>query len=217
MALQNGISHYIVIDCSRSEQIFISNNILSSELINLLGIDKLKINWEKCSSFAIKSFVQLAADYWNDGLITSDIAKKLKVCNGTICTYLKQAADAGICDYTPEKSKYRISKQMSGENHVNSKPIYCIELNMVFYDGANFVAKKTGIAYSSNITFSCNHPLKRATGVHPITYERLHWLYLDYAIKNGYISEEDAINQKGIDNIKSLQKIIADSNIQQNN
>ena len=208
LALQNGIEHYVVIDCSKSEQAFIVNNIAASVLPGLLNMKVFTINWEQCSSFAIKSFVVLAAEYWNDGLVTSDIASKLKVCKGTVRTYLRQAAEAGICDYTPTKSIDRKSKQLSGQYHVNSKPIYCVELDMVFYDGANYVAKQTNIAFSSNIAYSCNHPLKRGTGEHPITKAKLHWLYLDYAINNRYISQEDADAQKDIDNIKILKEMI---------
>lgn len=208
LALQNGIDHYIVIDCSRSEQVFIANNITSSILLSLLDVNMSTINWEQCAAFAIKSFVQVAADYWNDGLIISDIATRLQVCKGSVCAYLRQATEAGLCSYTPEESNERRSKQLSGKNHVNSKPIYCIELDMVFYDGANYVAKQTNIAFSSNMTYSCNHPLKRGTGEHPITKEKLHWLYLDYAIQNGYISRDDAEMQKDIDNIKILNEMI---------
>ena len=79
---------------------------------------------------------------------------------------------------------------------------------MVFYDGANYVAKQTNIAFSANISLSCNRPLQRGTGEHPITKDKLHWLYLDYAIQNGYIAQDDAEAQKDIDNIKMLNEMI---------
>lgn len=99
LAKNNGFKHYIVINCQRSNVEWIRSNIIKSELPVILGFSENDINWEDCVKCATSSFVKCAADLWNIGLTILEISKQLKVCTVTVSTYLKQAFNAGLCNY----------------------------------------------------------------------------------------------------------------------
>lgn len=86
----------------------------------------------------------------------------------------KKMGDARRCIYT-------------GENHPRHKPIYCPELNKVFW-GAKEAEELLGVN-RNNICSCCRGRLNFA-GRHPDTGEFLSWFYLEDAINQGiYIDE----------------------------
>ena len=79
-------------------------------------------------------------------------------------------------------------------------PVYCIELDEIFWGSAN-VYQKYGIA-ASNISNCCMGNIKSA-GKHPSTGEKLHWIYVyDKTKKNGIII--DGALTKGYITLKQL-------------
>lgn len=91
-----------------------------------------------------------------------------------------------------------IGKQI-GLNNPSTKPIYCQELNRIFW-GAKQIQDEFGINVS-HVSDCCKGKRKHA-GVDPITHEKLSWLFCkDYTYKNGesvigaislgYITQED--------------------------
>ena len=94
------------------------------------------------------------------------------------------------------KDKIRIARTgvYANENHPRCRKIYCIELNKVFW-GAKEAEILLGIN-RNNICNCCNGRIKSA-GKHPETNTKLHWLYLDDAIKNGYsIDDKDNLTME---------------------
>lgn len=75
-----------------------------------------------------------------------------------------------------DESKNKMSEANSGANHPQCKPVYCYELDEYFW-GAKAAADKYGINGSS-IARCCLDKLQSA-GKHPITGEKLHWVYID--------------------------------------
>lgn len=73
----------------------------------------------------------------------------------------------------------------SHEKHPRSAPVYCVELNEIFW-GATDAKNKYGFRYSS-ISSCCKHEYGHKTaGKHPITQEKLHWHYVnDFTNKDG--------------------------------
>lgn len=57
VAIDNGIKHYIVLDCRESEMNWIKNSIENSEIKNILNIDLTKIDWDKIDYDSLKSDV----------------------------------------------------------------------------------------------------------------------------------------------------------------
>lgn len=81
----------------------------------------------------------------------------------------------------------------SHEKHPRSVAVYCIELNEIFW-GANGAQNKYGISYST-ISACCKHKEGYiSAGKHPKTGEKLHWLYADEAIEQGYITQQNLEN-----------------------
>jgi group I intron endonuclease len=118
-----------------------------------------------------------------------------------------------------DESKKKMSDAKKGKNtgieHHNYKPVYCIELNQIFW-GVKEAKDKFNMS-SNNITQCCRGNVK-SVGKHPVTGEKLHWLYVNDqidkngaiihgAITLGYITQA-ALDQY-INNIKSNSKQIS--------
>lgn len=81
----------------------------------------------------------------------------------------------------------------SHEKHPRSMPVYCIELNEIFW-GATGAENKYGISYSA-ISACCKHKEGYiSAGKHPETGKKLHWIYTDEAIEQGYITQQELDN-----------------------
>ena len=64
----------------------------------------------------------------------------------------------------------------SGQNNPRSRAVYCIELDEYFW-GAQDVKNKYGI--SNDGVSNCCRGKQETAGKHPITGEKLHWVYVD--------------------------------------
>ncbi len=64
LALNNGISNYIQLDCRKSTLEHISNSILKSELLDLLNLKANQINWEQCSEFACRNITKDICNFY---------------------------------------------------------------------------------------------------------------------------------------------------------
>lgn len=99
LALSNGIqeSHYIVLDCAKSNMDYIKASIMSSNLPNLLGFTEDQIDWNECNKFATSSRVYEACELWNNSILTKqEIADKMHMNKSTVNTYIKRGQELGI-------------------------------------------------------------------------------------------------------------------------
>lgn len=77
----------------------------------------------------------------------------------------------------------------SHEKHPRSIPVYCIELNEIFW-GATGAQNKYGINCRT-ISACCRHKKGyNSAGKHPETKIPLHWIYASEAIEKGYIIQQ---------------------------
>ncbi|MCX0396187.1 hypothetical protein LI014_02150 [Clostridium perfringens] len=116
MALNNGIKHYIELDCRESNLEWIKNSILNSKLNDLFDLSN--INWNKCAEFANKNIVKEVCEYWNnkrDGETTSDLANMLNLNRNTIVNYLKKGTKLGWCKYDSKKEREK-GRSKKGKN-----------------------------------------------------------------------------------------------------
>ena len=107
-ALKNGIKHYVELDCRESNLEYIKNSILNSELSKLFNLSN--IDWNKCAEFANKNIVKEVCECWNnrgDTERVKDIAKKFKLSQISIISYLKRGSKLRWCKYD---SKERLRK-----------------------------------------------------------------------------------------------------------
>lgn len=108
LAKENGIKHYIQLDCRYSNLEWIKNNILKSKLNNLF--DLTKIDWNKCEEFAIGNLCKEACVLWNKLEDVKYICGKLKKSDVTIRKYLNKGNKLGWCNYDGKKELTKSSK-----------------------------------------------------------------------------------------------------------
>lgn len=125
LALNNGISQYVVIDCKESELEYIKNSLLSNNLFVELGVEN--ISWKECEKYAVHSMVKDVCDYWNSAtneITLTDLSNKFKLSKKTLINYLKRGTILGWCSYTP-------SSKLSSTAFKGSE-IICLQNKMIF-------------------------------------------------------------------------------------
>ena len=167
MANENGID-VVRIDCNYKDMHerfdYIKNNILRSSLADILNLNI--VNWRNAYIFANNNNnIYLAARYWNEGMNSKDIEKKLKVSKSSTRSYLIIASQLKLCDYDSQKSKAR-GAEFRISNNVRCKPIVLFynqemigvhpsasDLHRLSYD---LYGKKFSLSVISNV---CNKKL----------------------------------------------------------
>lgn len=170
LALTNGIKpeNYIVIDCRRSELDFIKNNIINSRLAEIFNLSE--VDWDMVNKMSLSSFIKTACDYWNSGVhSTNEISKLTKLSNSTILKYLKLGANAGICNYSASKA-IAVGARKRGD--IFGRKVICLNTMEVF----NSIVEARD-KYNSNHIGRCCNGKQSYSGKHPITKERLKWMY----------------------------------------
>lgn len=114
LAIENGIEHYVELDCRKSDLEFIRYNILNSKLNELF--DLTKIDWLKCEEFALKNIIKQVCDYWNnkeEWETTKDLAEKLGLNRTVATTYLNKGVKLGWCNYDPKEENRKSALKSS--------------------------------------------------------------------------------------------------------
>ncbi|MBN3352022.1 hypothetical protein CF087_21130 [Clostridium botulinum] len=171
LAKENGIEHYIVINCRKSELEFIKQNILNSKLNELFDLSN--IDWNQCEEFACSSLVKKACDLWNEG--TENILKIsniLKLDRHTIRRYLIKGNKLNWCDYNDNIAE---ENRLKNCRKKRIKKVKCITLNKI-YDSLIEAEKELGVSYTS-ISACCNNKRKSAGELKNKT--KLFWEYVE--------------------------------------
>lgn len=169
LALSNGINHYIVLDCRKSELELIKLNILNSELPKLLNFKEEDIDWLKCHEFALSSRVKEACDlYKTNTKKVLEIANTLKLSITTIKRYLKIGEGMGWCVL-----KLRKNRNIYREKNKKTQVI-CIN-TLKFFDSIT----QASLFYKANLTKigQCCKDITKSSGRHPETKKKLKWMY----------------------------------------
>lgn len=98
----------IRIDCNyetNDRYQFILNNILKSELSNILDLSK--INFNQSNAQSQQSLFIKAVELWNLGENISQIKSELHIHESTVTSYLKSALKYNMCDYSVKESRRR--------------------------------------------------------------------------------------------------------------
>lgn len=98
----------IRIDCNyetNDRYQFILNNILKSELSNILDLSKVNFNQSNIQSQ--QSLFIKAVELWNLGENISQIKSELHIHESTVTSYLKSALKYNMCDYSVKESRRR--------------------------------------------------------------------------------------------------------------
>lgn len=134
IAIENGIK-VIRIDCNyyglSNRQSYISENILNSELSQLLNLSN--VNFDEANIYALTPSFKRVCEFWDNGNHDlNDIALQLDVDYSTVLRCLKYGEEIGICQYVfkEQKEKHRKLSAKLGES--TGQPVLCNETNEVF-------------------------------------------------------------------------------------
>lgn len=194
VALQNGIkeSNYIVIDCRESNLEYIKNSIFNSNFIKIFNIDN--IDWLKCHEYACGTVVKEICDLWNRGICnTQEIADIIKLHRSTVIRNLKKGNKIGWCNYNPKEEIYKgLKKGTKKMKESNIKKVICLNTKQIF-NSLTEASKYYNLKNSASICGCCKGYNKSA-GKHPITGEKLRWMYYDEYIKLKENNYKEVIN-----------------------
>ena len=109
LAIENGIKHYIVLNCKKSTYEWIENSIASSGLLQILEINSDNINWQQIRLNSERSLVEaVSADYAKSQHGIQEIADRHGLCVATVYNYLIRGDSLGLCNYAPKYKKRRV-------------------------------------------------------------------------------------------------------------
>ena len=161
LAFENGIKKYISLDCRKSNQSFVKNSILNSELNNVF--DLTNIDWDKCHIDTFTSTTMQVCNLWNDGVhYIQKIADMVGINRRTVIAKLKLCNEKGLCDYKSGDSNGRALYEQK-----NKKKVLCVETEKI-YESISDV-KKDGFS-SHQVSKCCN-------GKHE-THNGFHWQFV---------------------------------------
>ena len=122
VARQNGIQHYIIVDCRKSYNEYMKHSILASGLLETYGVSKSDIDWEQCNRYATSNIVKNVCDDFMKYLYHNDtLAEIYHISNQTVRDYIRRGAELGWSDYslyTLITSK-RIQIKMYNDNEIH--------------------------------------------------------------------------------------------------
>jgi hypothetical protein len=176
----------IRINAIESDSDYIKNNIIHSELSTLFSLDN--VDFSLCNKEALSSLKIKVCNAWNKYHEMYHILQKTKLSRETVIRYLKNCAKYGLCDYDPKKQMIRSGKRnIKYANLSNQIKVICLNTNQVF-DSIADAYKWLGYNKDGHsIQDQCNGKTLTA-GKHPITKEKLKWMYYDEYLKYSEVS-----------------------------
>ena len=137
LALNNGITYYVQLDCRYSDKCWIKKSIENSILAQLFDLSK--VNYDECDLFATKNLAKTVCDYRHDNpeVLDVDIAKYFNIGIAATRTYLLKGNKLGWCKYNRLDEKDRKVKNSIHKRN-DAKPLYCIELDKYYHDAGLF-------------------------------------------------------------------------------
>lgn len=163
LALSNGIKNYIVIDARVSDYEYLKDNILNSDLSNILNLSE--INWGDVFLNSSKSFVFEVSKLWNEGMNIVDICKKMHFARNIVRDYLVKGTSANLCNYSSEES---IQRKFDKE----AKKVVCIEDELV-YESIEQVGRALSVSANS-VRRCCDLSKENLTSI-----KRKHYMLYD--------------------------------------
>ena len=99
-AKQNGIKHYVIVDCRKSYSSYIKESILKSELPDVYSFSEEDIDWDKCNKYATTNIVKQVCDDFMKYLYDRDfLADKYHISAWAVRDYLRRGDELGWSNY----------------------------------------------------------------------------------------------------------------------
>lgn len=160
LALTNGITHYVVLNCQYSDSRWIKESIEKSILCKLLNLTN--VDWNACDIRATKSLVLDVCKKWTSGKYqtTNELTQEYPLCRNTIVSYLKRGTKLGWCHYDPKKE---MSESCRKNGKALGKPIHVYKNNVLIHtaDSAQELSRSSvdiigKFMYQADISKICN-------------------------------------------------------------
>ena len=94
LAVNNGIKHYIQLDCRKSTIEWIKNSIINSDLQKLFNLNT--VDWDKCGQFASSNIIKQVTEFRRKKYSIQEISNQLRIGDSTVYKYLKIAKECDI-------------------------------------------------------------------------------------------------------------------------
>ena len=162
IAIDNGIKKYICIDCTYSDFNYIKNNVLNSDLNNVINFKM--VDWDFVQVKSETNILNEIAKYWNDGIYdTKLIGEKVGLTSSPVVKHLKKCEQFGLIEkFDKEKiNKQKVKKIVSTYYQHYAKPMQCIENDLVF--GSMALTQKT-MSELTNLKFNTTNIIGTTTG-----------------------------------------------------
>lgn len=162
-ALDNGILHYVEIDCRRSEIEYIKLSILNTIIIKHFNLSD--IDWDSLYLNAIKSRVLEVCSLYNnnsEGATLKEMSQELKIHESTFKIYLTRGSKLGLCEYAPNSQKIKLASV----KHMK-KSVVQLGLNGEFVKEWNSISSAgagLGKTTTSSISACCKGKAKTTYG-----------------------------------------------------
>lgn len=156
LALNNGIKHYIELDCRKSDMEWIKNSIMNSELPDLLGFKENEINWLVCHEFGLKNLARTTCELWESKRFntTSELCDFLNIGKHAVLTYLKTGNNLGWCNYNAKDEMKKIAYK-NGKNNCVAVEVFKDEKSLGLFPSAKYLAIHSvdlfGVNFSASI------------------------------------------------------------------
>lgn len=114
----------IRVDAQKSEVDYIRNNMIHSQLSNILKLHD--VDWKLCEQFAMNNIIKTICEFKtnNPNLTSNDIGKIFNINGRIIRTYFNKGTKFGWCNYDPIKeNKLGIEKSIKTNQEKYSIPI----------------------------------------------------------------------------------------------
>ena len=115
LALNNGISNYVELNCSSSRIDLIRKQFIESGILDKLKISDSYINWKLIHEKSSKGNLIIACELWNKYKDMRKIEKEMNISRSALMRYLKSGSEIGICDYNTQEQRLVRSKLNSKE------------------------------------------------------------------------------------------------------
>lgn len=151
-----------------------------------------------------------ANSYWYGKHISEETKQKLSDTHrGMYAGEKNYFYDVHMCgDENPffgqkhtEETKEKMRNAAKVRSIKNGTMPFCIELHQLFFNSAEAERK---LSISRKYIAKCCRGDLNFAGYHPDTKEKLHWLYADDAIKQGYITQQELDNY--LNNLREKEK-----------
>jgi hypothetical protein len=124
------ITNYIVIDCRKSELLWLKGRTKESGLLEVLQIIPETVDWEECHEFALSNLTKAICDaYEKEGQRNlKELGARFNLSRGAVLLKLKQGNLLGWCSYDPQAAITQARKDISKRTiQLMSKPVYQLD------------------------------------------------------------------------------------------